>query len=101
MNTTSVLFAKLAGLYKTVSAKVSNLSSRYFDPGEVIEYFDTYRRLAAELRTALPDLFDDLPNRPIPESSGTTDFHGRGYIERDHLERLLRDLDYIFEVRSN
>lgn len=46
-------------------------------------------------------LLGDLPDRQIPESSGTTDHDGRGYIERHHLERVIRDIDYISEVLSH
>ena len=46
-------------------------------------------------------MFGDLPDRPIPESSGTTDFEGRGYIERHQLEQVARDIEYILEVRAH
>lgn len=101
MSEPAVIFAKLAGFHKIVTGKLARKQSRYFDPAEVTEYFESYRRLAKELRAGLPALFDDLPDRPIPESSLTTDHEGRGYIERPHLEKLLRDLEYIFEVRSS
>ena len=37
----------------------------------------------------------------MPESSGTTDFNGRGYIRRDQLGLIIRDIDYILEVRAH
>lgn len=67
----------------------------------VTEHFWADDRAAASLRTGLPEIFADLPYRGTPESSRTTDFNGRGFVGRQPLERLLRDIDYIFEVRSN
>lgn len=98
MNRIATTMAKLAGLQKIVRTR---LEAQYFDPPTVLEYFEAYNRAATALREELPDLFADLPGREVPQSSGTTDFDGRGYIERHHLERVVRDIDYIFEVRSH
>ena len=101
MNHISVAMAKLAGLSKTVGARLVNPRAHYFDPPTVLEYFDAYNRTSAILKEELPQLFGDLPDRPIPESSGTTDFEGRGYIERHQLEQVVRDIEYIIEVRAH
>ncbi len=101
MNPIATTMAKLAGLQKIVRSRLEDTRSRYFDPPTVLEYFEAYNQAAATLRAELPDLFAEIPDRQVPESSGTTDFGGRGYIERHHLERVVRDIDYIFEVRSH
>jgi hypothetical protein len=90
--------AKLAGLRGAISDRLEDARARYFDPPTVLEYFQVYNRAAAVLRKAFPNLLGDVPDRPIPEPSNTTDFGGRGYIERRHLERVRRDIDYVLEV---
>ena len=101
MNRITATMAKLAGLYKTIDALLENPRALYFDPPAVLEYFDAYNRASAILKEELPQLFGDLPDRPVPESSGTTDFGGRGYIRRDQLGLVIRDIDYILEVRTH
>lgn len=100
MDKISIIFAKLAGLQKVVTSRITG-RGRYFDPLSVLEYFEQFQRLIEDLKELLPELYSDIPSRKIPKSSGTTDFEGRGYIELSHLLTLLRDIDYIFEVRSN
>jgi predicted nucleotide-binding protein len=101
MNHITVTMAKLAGVHKAISTQLANPRALYFDPLSVLEYFEVYNRAAALLRVELPDLFSDLPDRPVPESSGSTDFDGRGTIRRRHLERIIADIDYILEVRAH
>ena len=101
MNRITATMAKLAGLYKTVDTLLEDPRGLYFDPPAVLEYFDAYNRTSAILKEELPELFGDLPERPIPESSGTADFGGRGYIRRDQLGLIIRDIDYILEVRAH
>ncbi len=101
MNRIAVTMAKLAGLYKTVCSRLEDRRAHYFDPPTVLEYFDTYNQALTTLKAELPELFSDRPDRSVPESSGTTDFDGRGYIERHHLEQLTQDIDYILEVRAH
>ncbi len=90
--------AKLAGLRKTLELRLRDRGVRYFDPTTVLEYFEAYTRAASELKQACPDLLGDLPDRSLPEPSGTSDFGGLGYVERHHLEQVTRDIDYIFAV---
>lgn len=101
MSSTSVALAKLAGIRKLLGEWLADPRSRYFDPLVVIEYFEQFGRQTDHLRNSLPDLFGDLRVRPVPESSGTTDYDGRGYIPRSQLEVLRRDIDYIFEILAN
>jgi predicted nucleotide-binding protein len=99
--------AKVAGLQSAVRMHIAAPPAQphrvplYFDPAAVIEYFEAYEKQATVLRDALPNLFGDLPVRGLPRASGTGDNDGRGYIERSQLERLLRDIEYLFEVRSH
>lgn len=99
-DTVGNIFAKLEGLYKIVSNRVEGAGT-YFDPPSVQEYFQQYAKLRDELKKLLPDLYSDLIVRDLPQSSGTTDFDGRGYIRIDNLYTLIRDIDYIFEVRKS
>ncbi len=100
MDKISIIFAKLSGLYKTVSSRVEG-KGIYFDPPSIIEYFHQFEKLRDELKNLLPDLYSDFIIREMPKSSGTTDFDGRGYINVEHLLTLIRDIEYIFKVRSN
>lgn len=100
MDNTAITFAKLAGLQKILNERLAG-TGRYFDPPTVLEYFERYDKLRAHLIEYLPELYSDLPERDIPKSSGTTDYDGRGYIELGPMLTLKRDLDYIFEVRTN
>jgi len=93
-------FAKLAGLHKTVQTCLSN-SRLYFDPAIVLDYFARYAVLRKELNRLLPELYSNIPNRSVPETSNTIDYDGGGYIERTHLDILLMDIQEIFEIRAN
>lgn len=95
-----LIFAKLAGVYKIVSDVLSK-AGRYYDPAYVMEFFERSNELSDRLREILPSLYSDLPHRTLPKSSATTEFEGRGYIERHKIERLKEDLEYIFEVRTH
>jgi hypothetical protein len=95
-----IALAKLAAIHKTARAFLAQPSSRYFDPAEVSEYFVAVASLMATLRLNRPEFFGDVPVRAIPLPTATTDFDGRGYIERRHLGTLVRDLDYVFEVNA-
>jgi hypothetical protein len=97
----AVALAKLAGLRKLLGQWLQNPSFRYFDPLIVEEYYTQFTIQTKLLRKSMPEFFRDLPERPRPKSSGTTENDGRGYIERPYLEVLRRDLDYIFEVLEN
>jgi len=99
-NEVPLIFAKLAGIYKIVSDLLSKLGL-YYDPAHVMEFFERSNKLSNRLKEILPNLYSDLPQRILPKTSGTTDFEGRGYIERHQIERLKEDLEYIFEVRNH
>jgi predicted nucleotide-binding protein len=94
------VFAKLAAHFKMLRSLVDRPQARYFDPRVVLPVLEVVSGLIAELRTQRPDLYADVPIRPLPESSGTTDYDGAGYIARQPVEAVVRDLDYIFEVKA-
>ena len=99
MNQIATTFAKLAGLQKVVGAQLSE-PVQAFRPPNVLGCFEAYARILTTLKQLLPDLFDDLPEGRIPEPIGATD-NFPGYIERDDIECLDRDIEYILEVRSH
>lgn len=100
MHKVDLAIVRLRLVYGSVKQNLRSARAQYFDPAIVSEYFETYGQLVTAVKEAAPELFRDLQNRPIPQPSDTTDFEGRGYIRRHHLERLLEDLEYIAEVWS-
>ncbi|WP_396216992.1 TIR domain-containing protein [Gemmatimonas sp.] len=101
MDDVTIAFAKAAAILSSLRDFVKSPSARYFDPDKVAEYFPRANVQMDVLRRRLPQLYEDLPRREFPVPSPTTDHDGRGYIERPHLTRLIRDLEYVFEVRAN
>lgn len=96
----SILFAKLAAHFKTLRALIERPTARYFDPNIVLPVLKKCGELQDELRGQLPELYSDLQSREIPAASRTNDYEGRGYVERGYIEDVVRDLDYVFEVRA-
>lgn len=101
MSNLPLAMAKLAAIRKLLDDWLKDPRSRYFDPAVIAEYYEQFHRQTTTLRQLLPEMFGDLPERPEPKSSGTTDYEGRGYVERPYLEMLARDIDFVFEVRAN
>lgn len=104
-----MLDSKLQGIKAKLEALRNNIFSRLighpsaenFDPPTVLDLFHRYVTIRDTLRSEYPSLFDDLPVREVPKSSGTTDFDGRGYIKRNNLELLLTDVEYCFNLLTN
>ena len=92
------IIAKLNALYNTIAARLESPRSRFFDPVTVLELFERYAILRDTLRSQMPPLFGDLPEREIPSPSKTTDFEGRGYITRQPLEFLMQDIKYVLDI---
>jgi hypothetical protein len=95
------ILAKLKALQSALAEHLKDPRGRYFDPPAVLEYFDRYAHIRDALRSQFPDVFEDLPVRRTPTPSKTTDFNGRGYIERNHLEVLNEDMQYILTVMAS
>jgi len=96
MNNAEIAFAKLNGLYKNVVATVR--ATKYGTPvKETEEFASKYEQIRKVLCKELPDLFDDLPMRPLPEKEELLSIvtYPGGY-----LHQLIKDMDYIFEVQN-
>jgi predicted nucleotide-binding protein len=100
VQTIPVVFAKLAAHFKTLRGLTDDPRARYFDPRVVLPLLQAVGRLFDELRAQLPELYADLAKRDLPESSKTSDNEGRGYIHGAAIDDIIRDLDYVFEVRA-
>ncbi|MHB8277405.1 MAG: hypothetical protein ACYDIA_07105 [Candidatus Humimicrobiaceae bacterium] len=94
-------FTKLIALKKLLDSWIENPRVSILDPRNTLDIFERYERIRNNIKTQYPNFFDDLPVRQIPKSSGTTDFNGRGYIEIDHFELLLKDINYCLDILSN
>ena len=99
MDNKALVFAKLAGTYKSLDSILGPQGNRlrlhlHFRPEVVKEIFDSYIKLSKSLKKLSPDLYSDLPQREMPEPSEG------GSIERSFLETLRRDMDYIFELNA-
>lgn len=92
---------KLKALHNNIKKWLENPRHRAFDPQEVLDLFYRYSTISDALRSEYPSLFVDLPFRGIPTPSKTTDFEGRGYITRNKLELLLKDIGYCLDILSN
>lgn len=116
MNAVSILMAKLAGIRKAVIALMNENVSRSRSSGDVLtrgnyppelaqHHFTQAANLLENLKQALPELYRDFqsikiepeaamaaldPNKEIPHN-----------FSRAQAERLIRDVDQIFEIRAN
>lgn len=102
MDKIPTLFAKLAGIYKAVEPEIKNLKVRYvggvaYNPAgpEFFEYFERFADIREDLKAQLPELYSDLTPRDLPKQ------YPNGNIDGTQLVQLVRDIDYIFEVRTN
>lgn len=94
----SEALAKLTALQKAVSKKLENPKARYFDPPIALEFFSRWLPIRDTLRKEYPTLLDDLAVRDTPKSSGTSDYEGRGYIEKQPIQQILSDMQYVLDV---
>jgi hypothetical protein len=90
--------AKLAALHKTVQRTLGDPRSRYFDPAAVLELFDRWSPVRDAIRSEFPLVLGDLPVRATPTPSGTTDYEGRGYVTRQHIQQLHDDMQYALDA---
>lgn len=115
MSDVSTAFAKLAGIRTAVTAALyedtsrnpgmgEKLFPRSYNPLAVAHYFDRASAQLAILKQLLPDLFDDfvsLPSGPDSRVAATSSQAERPVYSRGRLERLVRDIDQVFEIRAN
>jgi hypothetical protein len=93
-------YAKLSALHHVLARFLSNPRGQYYDPKFTLDLFHRYVPTRDELIKQNPGVFGDLPIREIPKPSTTSDYEGRGYIERSHLSILNDDIEYCLELLS-
>ena len=99
MDKTSILFAKVAALYKSFDQlKFSGL--RIGKP-QVEPLIKQYFNLREELVNSLPDLFSDLPEVKEPSPLGKTPDSGSNIYVEPALAPIKNSLSYVLELRSN
>ena len=112
MTAVPVVFAKLAGIRRARDdalndehKKAGKLPIQNFSFEEVGRYFTGAQAQLALLRRELPDLFSDFTEMPvIPKvemAKATAEAQASFRYGRHQLEVLRRDIDHIFEIRSN
>jgi predicted nucleotide-binding protein len=105
--------AKLAGIRKATAAALAEQVNvgrsgelrRTFAPDAVGYHFRQTAELVGRLRELLPALYEDFqpiatePNSQIynPDANAPARF----FYAREQLERLLRDIDQVHEIRAN
>ena len=116
MTEVSNSMAKLSGIRKALIAATSENVSRNrgagevrtratFQPDHVQHYFTQAASHLQALRKLLPDLYSDFQEIGVnPETEmapvGPAE-RGAMHFSRSQLERLVRDIDQIFEIRAN
>ncbi len=70
----------------------------YFDPADVVIWHQSYAAIRDVLRAQ--DEFSDLPVRTL-KVDATTDYEGRGYVQRPELERLAGDIAYVLDILNH
>jgi len=100
------MLAKLIALRNTVQRALDVSSprkrvrpQRAFDPKENKNLFSRFDTILEKLISGHPSLFDDFPVRDL-EISGTTEFNGRGFIERRRIILLLNDIENCIDLLS-
>lgn len=94
----SELVARLVALHKAVSRLIERPQARYFDPPVALELFTRWAPIRDSLKLELASLLVDLPTRALPAPSGTTDYEGRGYVERAPIQQLFNDMQYVLDA---
>lgn len=95
------ILSKLIALRNNVAKFTESRFARFFDPRDVMDLFHRYIPIRDELLSKYSSLFSDLPIREVQKPSKTTDFEGRGYIRRDTLVMMIRDIEYCIDILSN
>lgn len=116
MSAIPVVMAKLSGIRKAMSAAMNENVSRNrstgsvltrasFPPETVEHYFVQAKNHADTLRKLLPDLYEDFqPIKAEPEMAMLSPGPGQPapiHFSRAQADRLVRDIDQIFEIRAN
>ncbi len=110
MSSSQTIFAKLAGVLKSIKTLLDETSSGVyksrpmgnFNPNDVKKYFDLADSQLVMLKQALPDLYDDFCDfdvEPNVKMADGADFPC--YFGRSQLQSLVRDIEQIFELRAS
>lgn len=114
MSDAAIVLAKLSGIRKALVAARDENVSRNRGRGETLtrasfvkdlveHYFSQAAILLKSLSEALPDLYGDfqfLEHKPEQQLAQSDGAHISAY-SRAQVERLVRDIDQIFEIRAN
>ena len=92
------ILSKLIALRSNLVKFLQRPKDNYFDPKYVLDLFHRYISIRDELLSNYSSLFGDLPKRETPKPSKTTDYDGRGYIERPDIEILNNDIEYCIDI---
>lgn len=116
MTELALAMAKLAGIRKAILAVMDENVSRNRSGGHVLtrgnytpdlvkHYFHQSADLLNQLKQLLPDLYGDFQSiKTEPETemaSPGPDMPAPFHYSRSQAERLVRDIDQIFEIRAN
>ena len=115
MSQMSILVAKLAGIRKALTDVMEENVSRNrsrgevltrasFDPELVAHYFSQAATHVEKLIELMPDMYGDfqaISTEPSLEMMAKPDGTVPKHFSRAQTERLVRDIDQIFEVRAN
>ncbi|WP_321414381.1 nucleotide-binding protein [uncultured Desulfobacter sp.] len=116
MTELALVMAKLAGIRKAISAVMDENVSRnrsrgevltraHFPPDLVRHYFEQAASHLNTLKRLLPDLYGDFQAIKIePETEMVSKVPGEPapfHYSRAQAERIVRDIDQIFEIRAN
>ena len=94
------ILSKLIALRSNLAKFLRDPRGNHFDPKYVLDLFHRYVPIRDELSSNYSSLFGDLPQRETPTPSDTTDYDGRGYIDRADLNILMSDIEYCINILS-
>ena len=95
-----IVFAKLKALLDRLTSHLHK-QAKFFNPAVFREFYEGYASLRNQIMEALPDVYEDMPVREIPDPTPATDFGGRGYYTRGQINTLRADIKQILDIRSN
>ena len=116
MSQVSNVLAKLSGIRKALLAAMNENVSRNrsrgeeltrsnYSPDQVGHYFSQAASHIGNLKNLLPDLYGDfqeIETHPALEMAQTSPDHLKAmHFSRHQVERLVRDIDQVFEIRAN
>lgn len=97
MSKESIIFAKVAALKKSFE-NIQFLGNRCL--GNSIEpLLPRYENLILQLKSEYNDLYEDLPELPLPKTIGTS--NQNTIYEKFSIDPLINNLDYVLELYSN